>query len=144
MTSPPEHWRVQTVSRLLTLQRTTMVNMAATREILMQHLWSRWRNWDEPLEYSVPWFCRRLVSSVVCAYCKLCGGCSWGLARLSLDVTGESEVLQRIVLVWGAGAGQGQTVDLAGQPMPALQVQRAVAPVLLPSGKAALMYGHVG
>lgn len=77
---------------------------------------------------------------------------SWGTVwrlllrtpRLSPDVSGESEVLQRIVPVRGAGAGQGQAGDLAAQPVPALQVQGAVAPGLLPSSKAALMDGHVG
>lgn len=72
---------------------------------------------------------------------KLSGGWLWGL---SLDVTGESEVLQRIALVWGAGAGQRQAGDLAAKPKPPLLVQGAISPVLLPSSKAAIMYGHVG
>lgn len=56
----------------------------------------------------------------------------------------EVEVVQRVVLVRGAAAGQRQAGDLAAQPVPALQVQGAVGPVLLPSREAGVVDGHVG
>lgn len=56
----------------------------------------------------------------------------------------EVEVVQRVVLLWGAGARQGQACDLTAQPVPLLQVQGAVAPVLVPSNEGGVMYGHVG
>lgn len=56
----------------------------------------------------------------------------------------EVEVVQRVVLVRGAAAGQRQAGDLAAQPVPPLQVQGAVGPVLLPSREAGVVDGHVG
>lgn len=71
-----------------------------------------------------------------------------GVPRLSphaaAELEVEAEVVQRIVLLRGAGAGQGQAVDLAAKPKPPLQVQGAAVPVLLPSDEAGVVDGHVG
>lgn len=56
----------------------------------------------------------------------------------------EVEVVQRVVLLRGAGPRQGQACDLTAQPVPLLQVQGAVAPVIVPSNEGRVMYGHVG
>lgn len=56
----------------------------------------------------------------------------------------EVEVVQRVVLVRRAAAGQRQAGDLAAQPVAPLQVQGAVGPVLLPSREAGVVDGHVG
>ncbi len=69
-------------------------------------------------------------------------------SRLSPHTAVESEaavqVVQRVILLRGAGAGQGQTVDLTAQPIPPLQIQGAVVPGLFPSDEAGVMQGHVG
>lgn len=55
----------------------------------------------------------------------------------------EVEVVQRVVLVRGAVAGQAG--DLTAQPEPPLQVQGTVGPVLLAApGEAGVVDGHVG
>lgn len=56
----------------------------------------------------------------------------------------QVEVVQRVVLVGGAVAGQAG--DLTAQPEPPLQVQRTVGPVLLasPGAEAGVVDGHVG
>lgn len=55
----------------------------------------------------------------------------------------EVEVVQRVVLVRGAVAGQAG--DLTAQPEPPLQVHGAVGPVLLSApGEAGVVDGHVG
>lgn len=60
-----------------------------------------------------------------------------------LHTTGESEaeveVLQRVILVRGAGAGQRQTGDLAAQSVSLLPVQGAVGPGFFPSNEAGVM-----
>lgn len=70
------------------------------------------------------------------------------LSGVSPHAAGESEVevevVQRVVLLRGAGAGQGQAGDLAAQPKPPLEVQGAVVPGLFPSNKAGVVQGHVG
>lgn len=69
---------------------------------------------------------------------------SWDSLHIACEPEAEVEVVQRVVLLRGAGVRQRQAGDLAAQPVPPLHVQGAVVPGLLPSNKAGVMQGHVG